>query len=90
MTNIRNNAKTRGLPLEVTHEYIESLFTGFCALSNVPLSSIDKASLDRIDSSLGYIEGNLQWVHKDVNKMKNDFNQDHFIEFCKLIAKHNQ
>lgn len=47
------------------------------------------ASLDRIDSSKGYIEGNVQWLHKDINQMKINFNQKDFIKYCKLIAKNN-
>jgi len=47
------------------------------------------ASLDRIDSSLGYIEGNVQWVHKDINRMKNKYNNDYFIEICKKIWEKN-
>jgi len=51
---------------------------------------IHTASLDRIDSSKGYIEGNIQWIHKDINWMKNSFNQDYFIKICKLIAEYNK
>jgi myo-inositol catabolism protein IolC len=64
-----------------------------CALSGVkiylPKNTCQSwtASVDRIDSSKGYIVGNLQWVHKDVNWMKNDFDQKHFINTCSLIAK---
>ena len=69
-----------------------------CALSSVDITvSTDfkngqpdynkiSASLDRIDSKKGYEIGNLQWVHKDVNKMKQNFNQNYFIEMCKLIT----
>jgi hypothetical protein len=39
-----------------------------------------------IDSSKGYIEGNIQWVHKDINNMKWDFTQEEFINYCKLVA----
>lgn len=46
------------------------------------------ASLDRIDSSKGYIEGNVQWVHKIVNKMKNVLPDEEFIEWCCIIAEH--
>ena len=48
------------------------------------------ASLDRIDSSKGYVEGNVQWVHKDVNMMKRIYDQKYFIDTCKLIAEHNK
>lgn len=64
-----------------------------CALSgtnlNFPKRSKDKfynASLDRIDSSKGYIEGNVQWVHKDINIMKNKFGNQYFIDMCKEIC----
>jgi len=47
------------------------------------------ASLDRIDSSKGYVNGNVQWVHKHINIMKNDMDQQKFIEWCRIIAKNN-
>ena len=46
------------------------------------------ASLDRIDSSKGYIKGNVQWLHRDVNIMKNAHTQEYFIELCKTIANY--
>ncbi len=51
---------------------------------------IFSASLDRIDSYHGYIEGNVQWVHRNVNIMKNSFSQDYFITLCNLISHANQ
>jgi hypothetical protein len=45
---------------------------------------------DRIDSSKGYVVGNIQWVHKHINKMKNKYPQDHFIEMCRLVAENNK
>lgn len=47
------------------------------------------ASLDRIDSKKSYVINNVQWVHKDINKMKNNFNQEYFIKLSKLICKNN-
>ena len=64
-----------------------------CALSGITLTFPKKwkdrtytASLDRIDSSKGYVEGNVQWVHKDINIMKNKFDNQYFIRMCKLVA----
>lgn len=48
------------------------------------------ASLDRIDSSLGYIEGNVQWINKEINYMKMDLPQDKFIEWCEKIYKYKK
>jgi hypothetical protein len=47
------------------------------------------ASLDRINSDIGYIESNVQWVHKHVNMMKSNHTQEYFISLCKIIAKHD-
>ena len=43
------------------------------------------ASLDRIDSSKGYTKSNIQWVHKDINKMKSDFSMLRFLELCYAV-----
>ena len=37
-----------------------------------------KASLDRIDSTKGYTEGNVQWVCLAVNQMKSDKTEEEF------------
>lgn len=65
-----------------------------CALSGVPLvisddHKINTASIDRIDSNVGYHRENIQWVHKNVNRMKNIFDEKYFVEFCKKIAEHD-
>ena len=44
------------------------------------------ASLDRIDSSKGYVKDNVQWVHKDINRMKWNFPQDKFVKLCSFVA----
>ena len=48
-------------------------------------TSIVNASLDRIDSNKGYIEGNIQKVHKVINIMKNTLSTEEFLYFCKQI-----
>lgn len=79
----------------ISNEYLWELFLSQerkCALSGLHIAfSKDSynrgtASLDRINSDIGYIEGNVQWVHKDINKMKTDFDQEYFIDLCKLIT----
>jgi hypothetical protein len=46
-------------------------------------------NIDRIDSNQGYIEGNIQWVHKDVNIMKMKMTDEKFIGWCHIISKFN-
>jgi len=89
------HAKARGLDVTISQEAAARLLSdqgGRCALTGLPIElgeSQNKkgtASLDRIDSAKGYIEGNLQWVHKDLNRMKNIFSQEYFIDMCRWVA----
>jgi hypothetical protein len=48
----------------------------------------NKASLDRIDSSLGYIKGNIQFISASANYAKSSMTHEEMITFCKLIANH--
>lgn len=62
-----------------------------CIYTNVELSPTTNMSLDHIKPSCRYPElthdiNNVQWVHRDVNTMKNKFCHDQFIALCKYIA----
>jgi hypothetical protein len=93
-SQVKKGAKSRNLELSISLEDINNLLiqqNHKCCLTGLPIaignSTIETtASLDRINSDLGYTLNNIQWIHKDVNKMKMDFNQDKFIKLCKLIA----
>lgn len=89
---IKKGADSRKIPFSITVEYAWKLFIEQgrrCVLTGEVLS-FDKsnrtASLDRIDSSKGYVEGNLQWVHTEINWLKNEWPQDKFISLCKKVA----
>jgi len=67
------------------------VFTGepICFVSDYSrIKSKQTASLDRIDSSKGYLIDNIQWVNKDINKIKTDFAQERFLELCFKIYNH--
>ncbi len=95
--SVVRHALSRKLALEVTIEDAWALFMAQenkCALSGVDIyfpatgGSPQTASFDRIDSSKGYVPGNVQWVHKRINWMKNRFSEEEFIFFCKAVAAH--
>jgi hypothetical protein len=75
----------------ITKEDALSLYNsqnGLCALTGLPISFSDHtASLDRIDSDRHYEPGNVQWLHKAVNIMKNRLSQADFIEICHRVAE---
>jgi hypothetical protein len=45
------------------------------------------ASLDRIDSNIGYIPGNVQFVLKSVNIAKQSSSDEDFIEMCRKVTE---
>lgn len=47
---------------------------------------IGTAALDRKDSSLGYVEGNVQWVHKELQHTKRNLADTEFIRICQEVA----
>lgn len=55
--------------------------------SNGRKKRITTASVDRKDNSKGYIEGNIQLVHKDVNIMRRNYSIERFIEVCKKVVE---
>lgn len=82
-------AEARDIVWELSFEDFTDAFKGVCSLTGWPISmsySIHTASLDRIDSKVGYCKDNVQWVHTMVNMCKNKYDQDKFIEMCKAVA----
>lgn len=74
--------KRRNLPFDLTSEYLESVWTGYCPVFNIPLNiplkeakgrgSSHTAHLDRYDPSLGYIPTNVAWISGRANRIKYD------------------
>lgn len=85
---VKDSALRRGFDFNITIEYAFECFDGQCALTGMDIELSQTASIDRIDSSLGYVEGNIQWLHKDINRLKSNWPQDQFIELCRKVVNH--
>ena len=88
----RSSAKLRNIEWGLGFDYLADLLVDQnfkCALTGWDINakgvSKNTASLDRIDSSLGYVEGNVQWVHKMVNMCKQKYSQQEFLSMCKAV-----
>ena len=78
---------------DLTIEYLLDLYAqqgGRCFYTGLELSpeaNHDRTlSIDRIDSSVGYVKGNVVLCVWDANGMKQDLKQERFIELCHLVA----
>jgi hypothetical protein len=95
------SAAERGLEFSVTIHYLANLFeeqNGKCAITGLPIVLVGRrwaakhnvdvsASLDRRDNTIGYVPGNVWWVHKAVNRMKWDHPLEEFYELCRLVTE---
>jgi len=101
--NIQKQAAKRNIEFDITMSYAWGIFksqNSKCALSGIPIwfaktkkehaAGGTTASLDRIDSKKGYLEGNVQWVHKWINRMKNKFTTEEFYNYCKKIVEYQE
>lgn len=96
--NLRKNAQTRKLIFDISPEDVWCILEKQkfkCALSGLPIDfklqrTKSTASVDRIDSSIGYIKSNIQIVHKKINKMKNNLSDKDFIFLCQMVTKNNE
>lgn len=97
---ILSNAKSRDIEVGVTKKYAWELFLKQdkkCAITGLDLyldphhknRSKVTASFDRIDSSKGYVVGNVQWVHKTINKMKWNLSMEDFRKMCKKVCEYD-
>lgn len=67
---------------------------GRCAYTKLPLlataNQFNTVSLDRVDSSKGYVVGNIQLVCAAINKMKQEYTEEMFLLFCLLVTQNNK
>jgi hypothetical protein len=94
---IEKGAKRRGIYFNLTREAAWKIFLAQdekCYYTGFPLEFISKgyrgiASLDRLNSAIGYVENNCCWTLAPINTMKHKFSKIYFIKLCCLVAEHN-
>lgn len=95
LSSVKYNAMKRKLEYNVTKEYLWDLYNKQncrCALTGLEISlktknNLQTASIDRIDSSKGYVCGNVQWVHKDINNIKQSYSIETLIFYANLLIE---
>lgn len=99
ITQSRYRSKQSNRDHLINTEYLRGIYKsqdGKCALSGIEMTlrgargSTEywtSISLDRIDSKLGYIHGNVQLVCTAVNYMKKDMSDVDFITFCTKVSE---
>ena len=96
---IKARARAKELDFNLDSEYLKSIFpkNKKCPALGIPFKVLDryakgkelqqKVSLDRIDSSKGYIKGNVQWVSLLANVIMSNATPDQVIQVGQYFKK---
>lgn len=88
--NARYRARAENLPFNLTYDYLLSIATDECPIFKIPfvwgISNLGKGrtrkntpQLDRVIPELGYVQGNVAFISRKANKMKdNGTMQEHY------------
>lgn len=94
-SHVRWKAAQRGIDFLVTIDYLDYIMERQdhkCVYTGDRLDAKTRrqytASLDRIDSSVGYVEGNVQFVKTSCNFAKHSLSEEDFLCLVEKIYKH--
>ena len=100
MGKARNRAHATDLDLPYLKELWEKQ-QGMCPLSGITMElpvnllawtrdkgNCWKPSLDRIDSSKGYVRGNVRYIVNIANMCQQSWGDVEVVAFCKAVAQH--
>lgn len=86
-------AKQRGLECNLDSAWGESVWTGFCALTNLPFNLGANAagpfspSLDKIDNAKGYTQDNCRFILHGINLLKGVGSDEDVSKICEAYVK---
>jgi hypothetical protein len=90
---INRRCRLKSMSIDIDYQYVESLYNsqnGLCAYTKEKMelgsNSRNTLSIDRIDSSLGYIKSNIVLTTWKVNNCKQDLSLQEFKELCKMVV----
>ena len=94
-TRAKARAQFLKLPFDLDPEYLESIWTGFCPVLGVEITLYDSdrsnefaAELDRFIPSLGYVKGNVHFLSRRANRLKNNVTTKELKQLIEWMEKH--
>ncbi len=90
-TRAKSRASYLKVPFDLTPEYLENLWTGTCAALGVEISltgsRVDEyvAELDRFIPEKGYIQGNVHFLSRKANRLKNNATVEQLRSICEWM-----
>ena len=96
-TKAKARSKTLNVPFNLTPEYLESIWTGFCPILNTEIYLHEKtkdddciAELDRYVPEHGYIKGNVSFLSRRANRLKSDMTIKEVAQILKWMEQNER
>lgn len=96
----RCRKRKSNIEFDLSLDYLNELYERQghkCALSGISIEpdlslpiNQQYMSIDRIDSSKGYTNDNVQWVDKRINMMKGTLSNEEFIDLCNKVSSYSK
>lgn len=88
----KKRAEKKGLPFNLTTEYLMSILTDSCPVFNTPFKFRGNGgilptspSLDRIDPAKGYVEGNVVVISSKANSIKSAYKSSDIFQVAQWL-----
>jgi hypothetical protein len=91
----RSRSQSLRVPCDVTADFLESIWTGVCPVFGIYLvwnasrTQEDAPELDRIIPSLGYVKGNVVWLSRRANRLKNNVSAKELRQLLQWLESAN-
>lgn len=91
LSDARYRAKTKGLEFSI--ELSDIIIPEYCPILKLKLTpnkiscKANSPSIDRINSELGYVKGNIQVISHKANSMKRNANVEELLMFAEWVKK---
>lgn len=94
LQNVRQRAAAKGLECDLTPEWAEARWTGFCELSGLPFDVTPSGSgprafspsIDRIDAVQGYLISNCRIILFGINAMKGPGSDEDLLTIARALV----
>ncbi len=92
-TRSRTRAKSLKVAFDLTPEYLQSIWTGVCPVLGVSLNLVTDAKdelaaeLDRFIPEKGYTKGNVHFLSRKANRLKNNVSTQELKNLLKWMEK---
>ena len=84
------SALIRDIPFDLSKEIFDAKKQECCYLCVKKNSETHQNGIDRVDSTIGYVESNMKSCCGTCNIMKSNYTLDSFLEKCSLVAMNHK